>query len=373
MLLRLPPAATLLALGALGACTPAPSPAPVVTAERAFAADCVAQGLKASFLKHSASDAIILSPTPVNAHEDLVKMPDLKPGEKRRKLAWWPLWAGMSRSGDLGFTTGPFAFDDKRVGHYFTVWKKQPDGSWKWVFDAGMDADSSAEAVEGSPATYLPPATAQSGSPETATSEVRAAEADLAKRAERDLPGAYLAHLADDGRVHTDGSPPGKGRAAFALALSPRGLSAEFAYLGGGASQAGDLVWTYGNAGWGAGAEAKKGHYARVWQKRAEGWRIVFDELVPPRKPPPAAPPASRAGLDRLRPTSALVDRRRAVGAALGASSATLFGGTRPGLRARPGQQEPPLHRVVLRTPCHPGTRGSHPRISKALTHWERP
>lgn len=282
--------AALFALGATSACCKqsqsSSSPEAVVTAERAFAADGAAMGVKASFLKHAAPDAIIVRTEPVNARESLTKTPDPKPGEKGLQFAWWPLWAGASSSGDLGFTTGPFTLDDKRSGHYFTVWKKQPDDTWKWVFDAGVPVDASAEAAPGSPAALLPIATVNSGSPDAASGEVRAAEDELAKRAKDDLPGAYLAHLADDGRLHTEGVPPAKGREAFASALTPRGPGAEFAYIGGGASKAGDLVWTYGSARWGAGAEAKKGHYARVWQKRSEGWRIVFDQILPPRRQP---------------------------------------------------------------------------------------
>jgi ketosteroid isomerase-like protein len=311
MTLRPPLAAALLALSASGACSktppppppppapavsqaPPPTPAPAVEAERAFAADALAMGIKGSFLKHSADDAIVLEGTPVNAHEKLSKAPDPKPGQKGPKLVWWPLWAGMSKSGDLGFTTGPFAVNDRRAGYYFTVWKKQADGTWKWVFDAGLDADPNGAPGEGTPAEYLPLAAAGSSSPEAASSEVKAAEAELAKRAANDLPGAYLAHLADDARVHSDGVAPGKGRASFAAALAPRGNAAEFSYAGGGASQAGDLVWTYGSAHWGAGAEAKRGHYARIWQKRAEGWRLVFDEILPPREPPKPKPAAGQ-------------------------------------------------------------------------------
>jgi ketosteroid isomerase-like protein len=286
-----------LALGVAGACAttaphgaPAFTPAPVVAAERAFAADGRAMGVKASFLKHSASDAIIIQPDPVNAHQSLAAAPDLVPGAKRSILVWWPLWAGVSRSGDLGFTTGPFTLDDKPIGHYFTVWKKQPDGSWKWVFDGGVDADPRGEPPVGSRATYLELAPAGSTSPEVASSEVRAAEDELARRATSDLRGAYLARLADDARMHTAGRPPDKGRASFDGALASRGQSMELAYLGGGASQAGDLVWTYGDARWTASGEAKRGHYVRVWQKRTDGWRIVFDQILPYRGPPP--PPA---------------------------------------------------------------------------------
>jgi ketosteroid isomerase-like protein len=261
----------------------APTTDVVVAAERAFAADGLALGFKASFLKHSAGDAIVIQGEPVNAHENLAKVPDPVPGAKLPRLVWWPLWAGIARSGDLGFTTGPFTLDDKPIGHYFTVWKKQPDGSWKWVFDGGVDADPVGQPPPGSPAGSLPLATAESSSPDAATADVKAAEAELARRAASDLAAATLAYLADDGRVHTAGMPPATARAGFAGAIEMRGKTMELVHLGGGASMAGDLVWTYGEARWVDGGQARRGHYVRMWQKRSEGWRIVFDELVPPR------------------------------------------------------------------------------------------
>jgi ketosteroid isomerase-like protein len=283
------------AIGAAGACAsrssqtaaaqaaPAPTPAPVVAAERAFAADGLALGIKKSFIKHSTDDAIILQPGPVKAHETMSKMPDPEPGAKLPQLVWWPLWAGVARSGELGFTTGPFRFNDKPIGHYFTVWKKQPDGSWKWIFDGGVDADPTGQPGPGSRVAYLPLAARGSASPGAAAAEVRAAEDDLARLAASDLPGAYLAYLADDGRMHTDGLEPAIGGSAFPAALNARGAAMEFVYLGGGASRAGDLVWTYGDARWSAGGQPRRGHYVRIWQKREAGWRLVFDQIVPLR------------------------------------------------------------------------------------------
>jgi ketosteroid isomerase-like protein len=287
-MLRASLAAVAMAAGACGAASqnapaPAPTPEPVVAAERAFAADGLALGIKRSFLKHSTGDAIILRPDPVNAHQTLGQMPDPEPGAKLPALVWWPLWAGMARSGELGFTTGPSRFNDKPLGHYFTVWKKQPDGSWKWIFDGGVDADPVGQPGAGSPVGYLPPAPAGSASPQAAAAEVRMSEDDLARRAASDLAAAYLAHLADDARMYTHGLKPALGVAAFPAALAARGAAMEFAYLGGGASQAGDLVWTYGDARWQADGQVRRGHYVRVWQKRESGWRLVFDQVVPLR------------------------------------------------------------------------------------------
>ena len=59
---------------------------------------------------------------------------------------------------------------------------------------------------------------------------------------------------------------------------------------GGGASEAGDLVWTYGAAAWVADDQPRRGHYVRLWQKQAAGWALVLANLIPgPAGPPPPA------------------------------------------------------------------------------------
>lgn len=270
------------AICALAGCEMRPSPTPeeVVAAERAFAEDGYSKGFKISFLAHSADDAIVLAPGPVNAHESIGASPDEDLTEPRQHLIWWPLYAGVARSGDLGFTTGPYAIDEDRRGHYFTVWKKQADGVWKWVFDAGVGADPAAEAEKGSPAEYLPTSRFESNSPEAAFDEVRAIEAELAENAKTDFAGAYDVWLDDDSRLHSDGPPPSKTPEDRAEAFAARPTSASLTLLGGEASSAGDLAWTYGETTWIENNEEKAGYYARIWQKRANGWRLVFDEFI---------------------------------------------------------------------------------------------
>jgi len=60
-------------------------------------------------------------------------------------LKWEPLKAEVAASGDLGYTFGRYesiALDSLeneviKYGTYVSVWKKQDDGSWKFVIDAG--------------------------------------------------------------------------------------------------------------------------------------------------------------------------------------------------------------------------------------------
>jgi ketosteroid isomerase-like protein len=55
-------------------------------------------------------------------------------------LSWEPTRAEISRGGKLGYTWGRYhsVFNgNAREGTYMTVWEKQPDGTWKVLFDTG--------------------------------------------------------------------------------------------------------------------------------------------------------------------------------------------------------------------------------------------
>lgn len=68
---------------------------------------------------------------------------------RRNILKWEPLSAEVAASGDLGYTHGRYELilkDSAEVsknvyGYYITVWKKQPDGSWRFVLDAGNESE----------------------------------------------------------------------------------------------------------------------------------------------------------------------------------------------------------------------------------------
>ena len=53
-------------------------------------------------------------------------------------FSWAPADVEVLPSGNLGFTSGP-VLDPKgnRIGTFNSVWQRQPDGSWKIVFDKG--------------------------------------------------------------------------------------------------------------------------------------------------------------------------------------------------------------------------------------------
>lgn len=291
---------TLVFLAALLAVSPAlaqePDAAPVVAAERAFAADAPSLGIAGSFNKWSTPDAIVIAGGEARTIGEAY--PDGPGPADEPLLEWWPNFAGVSRSGDFGFTTGGVAVNGERTGHYFTIWKRQPDGSWKWVYDGGSGASAADVPGPDSEPVILPPGpellrVVREGEPpsrvsaaEWAMGAVKAQEAALAEAAAVDQKAAHLAVLADNGRLYVAPRPPAIGRDAFADALS--GWPATFAFgptEGGGASDYGDLVWTYGPAAWTRDGQSRTGHYVRLWQRQEGGWKIVLAQLIP-------APPA---------------------------------------------------------------------------------
>ncbi len=65
------------------------------------------------------------------------------PGQGKMSLSWKPDYVDVSKSGDLGYTYGKFVLTltdttgvtRENTGVFHTVWKKQADGSWRFVWD----------------------------------------------------------------------------------------------------------------------------------------------------------------------------------------------------------------------------------------------
>jgi ketosteroid isomerase-like protein len=256
----------------------AADPAPVIAAERAFAARAAVAGIGPSFLENMTDDAIVFQPDPVSAKQAYSSQPAGKtPKEGGPLLAWWPNWAGIARSGDLGFTTGPAEVNGKRTVHYFTVWQKQADGGWKWVYDGGAPSDATKAAGPEGPVGELPAGDATAISADEAMTQVKEAEVGLARAAMLDVAMAYKPYLVAETRVQGSKLAPATTPQAVAAELATRPKTIHFAAIGGSASKAGDLAWTYGDAHYLSGG---RGHYVRIWQRRGGKWRLVFDQIL---------------------------------------------------------------------------------------------
>lgn len=270
-----------LLVSAVQAHTPAmrpADPAPVIAAERAFAARAAVVGIAPSFLEYMSDQAIVFGPDPTNAKAFYSARPPGKaPKDGGTLLAWWPNFAGLARSGDLGFTTGPASVNGGKPDVvYVTIWARQADGGWKWIFDGGIEADGAGAPGPAAQPIALPPGDTAPMTPARAWSEVSAAERRIAGLAGTDAATALKAALAPNAWVQGSKAAPATTAAAVDRELATRARTIAFSPLGGGASKAGDLVWTYGDARWKVG----RGHYVRVWQRRAGKWALVFDQII---------------------------------------------------------------------------------------------
>src|SRR5204863_1844536 len=117
----------------------------LVQMEHDFAKAAAANGTRAAFLEFLAEDGIIFQPGPVNGKKFWTARQTSK-----GLLSWEPVFADVSRAGDLGYTTGPWEYRPNGAGdrpaafgQYFTIWKKQSNKSWKAVLDRGVGSEDS--------------------------------------------------------------------------------------------------------------------------------------------------------------------------------------------------------------------------------------
>ncbi len=284
-------------IAALTAATPAFAQelgaAPIVAAERAFAADFPAMGLAGSFSKWGRPDGIIIAEGQARTVEQLFADAPKTRQPNEPLIKWWPTFAGVARSGEMGFTTGPARRDQEGYGHYFTIWTRQADATWRWVYDGGSNASPEGQPGPETEPRLLPVSAVGAVSAAEAFEEVRAAETALATGARTNQKASHLAVLAEEGRLYVAPLPPAEGAEAFATALDGWPETFEFgATEGGGASEGGDMAWTYGPASWMREGVSRRGHYMRLWQKRSDGWRLVMAQLIPA----PVAAPSPAGG-----------------------------------------------------------------------------
>jgi hypothetical protein len=292
--------ATVISTSLLAACTSAPVAYPDRTldglfdAERAFARASTERGIRASFLEYFAADGVDFRPGPGPMRERALARP--APADPLALLLDWSPQAGaVARSGDLGFTTGPYSLRNQRdasvptrYGYFFSVWKRE-NGVWRVAVDAGVSTPAAPEPETPSAAAGVKPAPAWSIAP--AMRSDRGKEALLALERESrsldpDPAGApsYFELLADSVRVLREDSYALIGADAARNTLGATGRRVFWTPAGAGVSASDDFGYTYGRyARFVGSSEEATGYYIHVWQRDSAGaWRISAEVLLPP-------------------------------------------------------------------------------------------
>ena len=259
----------------------------IVAAERAFAATSVAKGVRESFLEFFAEDGINFTPHPTKTRESFLKRPApaVRPPVE---LNWRPIYADVSRAGDLGYTTGPYVFRDlspekkpNRYGYYFSIWKKQANGEWKVVVDCGISTpDHSTQKLELTAAPAIKWKAARQVDLESERTALMDLDGEFLKASESGIMNGYAKYLSDNARLHRDGSFPMIEPTAVRNYLSSQISTLTWTPIKSDVAQSDDLGYTYGSyeLKFAGTNKAEKGYYVRVWKRDGRGaWKLVLD------------------------------------------------------------------------------------------------
>ena len=115
----------------------------IMDVEKAFNDMAESKGLDLAFEFYAAKTGVIRRGKSVIQGKDAIRQwyeEDMKPNET---LSWKPTFVDVSQSGDLAYTYGDYVFKypdtsgvmKENKGIFHTVWKRQSDGSWRYVWD----------------------------------------------------------------------------------------------------------------------------------------------------------------------------------------------------------------------------------------------
>ena len=101
------------------------------------------EGIVKAFSIYAAEDAVIKRNGQLVIGNEAIRQWYEKADKPNQTLTWEPDYVDVSSSGDLAYTYGTFVFSsidstgitNENTGKFHTVWKRQVDGGWKFVWD----------------------------------------------------------------------------------------------------------------------------------------------------------------------------------------------------------------------------------------------
>ena len=260
----------------------------MIHTEQAFSRMALEKNTRDAFMAFIADDGLLFRPGAVNGKKWMLEHP-APPSDKRPLLQWQPSLGVMAASGDFGYTTGPWESrpdikDEKpsAYGHFVTVWKKQRDGSWKFVVDLGISHPES-----GGPLTIWEPIDKKS-TKKVVHINVAAARQDLLRHdrayaqasLKQGVVKAFNSYSTPEVRLYREGNLPTDHRqTSVALLAAATTGQVSWTPIDGDVSRSGDLGYTHGTYEITDAAKkvTERGSYVRIWRGFGHEWRIVLD------------------------------------------------------------------------------------------------
>ena len=115
----------------------------IIKTEKAFEEMCAEKGIAEAFYFYADENAVVKKDEElIKGKENILKYYSTK-DLSNVVLKWTPDFVEISDDGTLAYTYGKYSWQTKDnegkeveyTGIFHTVWKKQIDGSWKYVWD----------------------------------------------------------------------------------------------------------------------------------------------------------------------------------------------------------------------------------------------
>ena len=277
----------------ISAQNPQPSSAfkEMIETEQAFSKTAEVKNTREAFMTFIADDGLLFRPRAVNGKKWMSEHP-VPPSERRPLLAWQPNFAAVAAAGDLGFTTGPWEFKDdikdakpSGYGHFVTLWKKQGDGSWRFVVDLGISHPESGGPLSiWKVVTQVQPKSFKAVDVVKATDQLIERDRSYGTETTKSVAMSFLKYAASEVRLYLPDKLPLIGRQTAVAALPMKGVI-RYQPIAGDVSRSGDLGYTHGTYEKTSATDATKiverGNYVRIWEKQEGAWQIALDVTNP--------------------------------------------------------------------------------------------
>ena len=253
----------------------------VVSAEQNFNKLLEKKGIKNGFLAVADAEGIVFKPNAVKI-TDFYTGIDKQPGS----LTSEPKFARISANGDLGFTAGPYVYqngkteDDKVYGDYVSVWRLDiADNKLKLLINLGIqhpepEQDVVTDFKEPDPAKHKAP----SKDPFAGKNILTATDKTLNHSLELSALAGYKEFLSPEARYYFPGFEPMIGTDRIQKFIANEGISISAETVNVGRSASNDLAYTYGTARIKKGNIVNNYNYVRVWEIDANHrWNVLLE------------------------------------------------------------------------------------------------
>jgi hypothetical protein len=257
----------------------------LLAAENYFSSLSIEKGIRKAFLSVSDDETIVFRPSPVSAKKFYKKSKN-----DSTYLSWSPSYARISKSGDWGFTSGPFIARPSKEslsathGQYLSVWKKNKKGVWKLALDAGV----SHPAPKGEPKLdFL-----------TDTGEFFRQHSTIRQQQREDIVvstdklfslslkvlgiDAYNEFAHNDIHILFPGVPPVIGKKNAIAFFNSRKISMTSENMATDRAFGGEYAYTYGKASVTKSGKPQEFNYVRIWKRSDDHmWNVLFELFSP--------------------------------------------------------------------------------------------